>query len=154
MKKFRYRLQALLKVKEHIEKERQKEHGEALKKVHNREQELKQILRDKEKTLAQQRERIMTGLSVAEMLVYGRHLLKLKRDLLTEKELLGVLRKDAENKREALLNATKERKIYQKLKERRQQQHNEAVLQQTTNENDEIALNSFRLPVKGTKHRL
>jgi flagellar FliJ protein len=145
MKKFRYRLQALLKVKEHVEKERQKEHAQALQKVYNRERALNQILKDKNEKLERQRSRMEAGLSVAEMLVYIRHMLKLKRDLLAEKELLNVLRKDADGKRENLLNASKERKIHQKLKERRQEQHNEDVLRQTTKENDEIALNSFRL---------
>jgi flagellar FliJ protein len=153
MKKFRYRLQALLKVKEHVEKERQKEHAQALKKVHSREQALREILNDKDEKLERQRGRMQAGLSVAEMLVYIRHMLKLKRDLLAEKELLNVLRKDADGKREILLNASKERKIQQKLKERRQEQHDEAVLRQTTKENDEIALNSFRLRVNGTKPR-
>jgi flagellar FliJ protein len=152
MKKFRYRLQALLKVKEHVERERQKEHAQALQKVYNREQALNDILNDKEETLERQRRRMTAGLSIAEMLVYARHMLKLKRDLLAEKELLNVLRKDADGKRDILLKASKERKIHEKLKERRQEQHNNFVEQNTTKENDEIALNSFRLGDKEIGH--
>ena len=87
------------------------------------------------------------------MLVYVRHILKRKRELLAQKVLLNVLRQDADGEKGNLLNASKERKIQQKLKERRQEQHDEDALRQTTKENDEIALNSFRLRVNGTKPR-
>jgi flagellar FliJ protein len=145
MKKFKYRLQALLKAREHIEKERQKQHAAALHQVYNQQQTLSRIAQDKQDTLSGQR-RVMTGsVSVAELLVYTRHILKLKREILAGRELLNVLQKDEGEKRRFLLEASKERKIYEKLKERQQEQFNYAVEQHATKENDEAALNSFRL---------
>jgi flagellar FliJ protein len=144
MKKFKYRLQPLLKVREHIEKEKQKEHAAALLKVHNQQQSLQKITSAQDKTLNEQRRELTGSLSVAEMLVYTRHFLKLKRDLLAERELLKVLQKDAHEKRNELVKASKERKIYQKHKERLQWRHEKETTLQTAKESDEIALNTFR----------
>lgn len=152
MKKFRYRLQALLKAKEYIEKQKQKEHAAALQEVYDQELTLKQMAKGKKDILSRQRRGMTGSLSVAEMLIYTRHILKLKRDMLAGEELLNVLKKDEEERRRFLLEASKERKIYEKLKERRHEQFTKAVQLQATKENDETALNSFRLGVKGAKY--
>jgi flagellar FliJ protein len=145
MKKFKYRLEALLKAKEHIEKEKQKQHATALQQVHNQQQSLKRIDRYRKSTLYQQRRGMTGSMSVAEMLVYCRYILKLKRDTLAGGELLKALKETEQKKRQSLVEASKERKVYEKLKERRREQFNNDVSLQTTKENDEIALNSFRL---------
>lgn len=145
MKKFKYRLQSLLKVKEHIEKEKQKDHALALQQVYNQEQSLRGISQEKKNTLTQQRRGMTESLSVAEMLIYTRYILKLKREMLAGGEMLNAFKKSEVEKCQLLLEASKERKIYQKLKERRQEQFNHDVNVQTTKENDETALNSFRL---------
>jgi flagellar FliJ protein len=145
MKKFKYRLETLLKAKEHIEKEKQKQHAAALQQVHNQQQDLKRIDQHRGTTLSQQRHGMTGSMSVAEMLVYCRYILKLKRDMLAGSELLNALQETEQGKRQTLVEASKERKVYEKLKERRHEQFNNDVRLQTTKENDEIALNSFRL---------
>jgi flagellar export protein FliJ len=84
------------------------------------------------------------SLSLAEMLVYTRYIFKLKRDMLTGGEMLNALKKSEDEKRQLLVEASKERKIYQKLKERRREQFDHDVNMQSNKENDETALNSFR----------
>jgi len=145
MKKFKYRLEALLKAKEHIEKERQKQHAAALQQVNNQQQDMERIDQHRSTTLSQQRRGMTGSMSVAEMLVYCRYILKLKRDILAGGELLNALKETEQEKRQTLVKASKERKVYEKLKERRHEQFNNDVRLQTTKENDEIALNSFRL---------
>ncbi len=145
MKKFKYRLEALLKAKEHIEKEKQKRHAAALQQVHNQQQALNRIEGHKVTTLSGQRRGMTGSMSMAEMLVYCRYILKLKRDMLAGGELLKALKKTEREERHSLVQASKERKVYEKLKERRREQFNNDVRLQTTKENDEIALNSFRL---------
>ncbi len=145
MKKFKYRLQTLLKAREQLEKERQKQHAAALHQVYNQQQTLRQIAKDKQDTFSGQRRGMTGSVSVAEMLVYTRHILKLKREMLAGRELLNILKKDEGEKRRSLMEASKEHKIYEKLKERQQEQFNYAVEQHATKENDEAALNSFRL---------
>jgi flagellar FliJ protein len=145
MKKFRYRLQALLKVKEHIEKEKQKEHAVAMQHVHDQQDRLRKLGDDRTATVDKQREAMTGSLSVAEMLVFGRYLLNLKRQQVAEEELLKAARKVEAGKREKLLAATKERKIYDKHKEKQSEKFGEEVRLQETKENDEAAGNSHRL---------
>ncbi len=145
MKKFKYRLEALLKVKEHIEKERQKEHSVALRQVYAQQQTLEQIDSQKRQTLTKQSSAMTGKMSVAEMLIYSRYILKLKKDGVIGRELLKALRKTEREKRERLLEASRERKKYEKLRERKQEQFNETVRLQSAKENDEIAINNFRL---------
>ena len=95
MKKFKYRLQALLRAKEHIEKERQKNHAVALQKVYNQADELDQIDNSRQENLLAQRSQMKHDFSVAEMLIYSRYLAKLKRQELAGNELLHHLEGDA-----------------------------------------------------------
>ena len=144
MKKFKYRLQALLKVKEHIERERQKDHASALQKVHQQSNELDRLDRSRNSNLSQQRDQMKENLSVAEMLVYSRYLARLKRERLAGTELLKALEEEREKKRTDLVEAAKERRVLEKLKERQLAKHNAEIEQVLTKEGDEIAITSYR----------
>ena len=140
MKKFKYRLQALLRVKEHIEKERQKDHAVSLQKVHQQADELDRIDGSRRQNLSAQRKQMGQHVSVAEMLVYSRYLARLKREQLAGTELLGVLSGEAEVNRIALVAASRDRRVLEKLKEKQSARHHAEINQALTKENDEIAL--------------
>ena len=144
VKKFKYRLQALLRVKEHIEKERQKDHAIALKNVHRQNDELDRIAGSRSENLSAQRGQMTLHVSVAEMLIYSRYLARLKREQLAGDELLHVLEGEAEGKRVELVAASKDRRILEKLKEKQSDKHHAEIDQALTKENDEIALVSHR----------
>lgn len=144
VKKFKYRLQALLKIKEHIEKERQKDHAVALQKVYRQNDELDRINGSRQKNLSNQRGQMELHVSVAEMLIYSRYLARLKREQLAGSELLNVLEGEAEGKRVELVAASKDRKILEKLKEKQSAKHLAEIDQALTKESDEIALVSHR----------
>ena len=144
MKKFKYRLQALLKVKEHIERERQREHASAVQKVHQQSNELDRLDRSRDSNVSQQRDQMKENLLVAEMLVYSRYLARLKRERLAGTELLKALEEEREKKRTDLVEAAKERRVLEKLKERQLAKHNAEIEQVLTKEGDEIAVTSYR----------
>lgn len=144
MKKFQYRLQSILKIKEHIEKERQKDFAAAARQVQNQEQNLEQINGEQSSTCDRQRRSIRKTISLAEMLVYTRYLVKLRRDRITGTEMLKALDKTAEEKRASLVVAARERKIYQKLKEKRKEDFDKEAEAVDRKESDEIAANAFR----------
>jgi len=144
VKKFRYRLAALLKLKEHIEKERQKEHAQAVQQVVNQKQQLQGIDATRKATLDQQREALQGHLSVARLQACSRYLVKLKGDTLMGKEALRGLESEAEKKREALVTASRERETYAKHRERLADRHFKEAEAAETKENDEIALTTYR----------
>ncbi len=149
MKNFRYRLEALLKVREHIERERQKQLAISTQKVLDQSKELTQIDQHRLATMDDQRARSLRPFSVAEMLVVSRYLQKLKRETLVGQEMLKVLRKDEEAKRKQLLEAARERKKYEKLKERQRDRFMKEFEKAAAKESDEIAITTFRYKRKG-----
>ncbi len=145
MKKFKYRLEAILKVKEHIEKEKQKDVAAASDKVNRQKRALDGVRHRSAETLAGKRSSQGKGtLSLAELLVFSRYLTKLKGEDLTGRELLKGLQKNEQEKRNSLQKAVKERKIHSKLKERQQDAYHKDVNSQLTKESDEVGITIHR----------
>jgi flagellar FliJ protein len=144
MKKFRYRLQALLKVKEHIEKERQKKLALTTKRVQDQEDVLREIDNCRDATKQHQRLSVEGPFTVAEMLVISRYMFKLKRDTIMGQELLKALRKEEAGRRQELLEATRERKKYDKLKELQEEEHYKSMESALAKESDETGITGFR----------
>lgn len=148
MKKFHYRMESLLKIKQHRERERQKEHAAAVKKVYDQKDRLRQIDHNRADTLDGQRGRQTGNLSLAYFQLCSRYLVKLKRDTLMGRETLRALEEEAEKRRRNLVKASQERQVYEKLKEKQKARFYKEVDRRENIENDEIALNSFRLNQK------
>lgn len=145
MKKFRFRLEALLKLREHSEREKQKELAGAVKQVVAQTRTLHQIHDRNRETIEGKRERLAGSVSVAEMQLYSRYQHRLRRDTIGATEFLRALKKTEAEKRQELLEATRRKKIYEKLKERRSRQHYGEIEHEATKEADEIGLNSYRV---------
>lgn len=144
MKKFRFRLEALLKQREQIEKDRQKEVAEAVRQVNNQKARLDDISARNQGTLQRKRERQIGSLSVSELQLFSRYLHRLKRDTLGAEELLRALRKTESRKREALIEAARSRKIFETLKDRQRDRYYQEADQLAVKESDEIGLNTYR----------
>jgi flagellar FliJ protein len=117
MKKFKYRLQPLLKVKSEVEKKRQKELAEVHRKVMEQEKKLTVLQAESVEAQELQRRKLSDKITVAELLVYTRYMMKLKRQKISDIELLRVMNLEFEKKRKLLLAATVERKKFEKIKE-------------------------------------
>lgn len=142
-KKFKFRLAPLLKIREYREKERQREHAAAVDKVLAQKDKLLSMDQSKLQTLDEQRERLGGKISVAEALIYSRYLMKLKRDRLTGNELLRGLEKEAERRRVRLVQAARERKVFELLKEKQMARYKAALDKADQKELDEIASVGF-----------
>lgn len=143
MKKFRYRLEPVLKMKAHVEKQRQKEHAVALQQVSIQKEQLESIAAERQQTCELQRERMTGTLRPHQLLSASRYLVKLKRDTITGSELLRGLEREAEVRRMRLVEATKQKKIHEKLKEKLQQKFVTEIEDHEKKELDEIAVNGY-----------
>ncbi len=139
MKKFNFRLEKLLQLKAHIEKEKQKILSQATQKVVDQERTLTEIGSSRKNVQKEQRSFLLGSINTNMMTVFSRYYLKLKKNELVGREMLGALRKDQEAKRQELVIATRAKKIYEKLKERKQEEFNSEYQQQLQKEQDEIA---------------
>lgn len=145
MKKFKYRFEPLLKVNSEIEKQRQKEFSLMKQKVNAQTQKIQQIDKDFSNSLNKQRQEQVNKISVAEMLVYGRYYVKLKKENITNNEMLRALNVELEKKRKSLVKSTTEKKKYEKLKENLLIRHKSDFAKAETKDNDEIASNNYSL---------
>jgi len=143
MKKFRYRLEPLLKVKSHIEKQRQKEHAVALQQVFNQKDRLAELSEERDRTFSFQRSHAQGPVRVHQLLATSRYIVKLKRDAMMGAEMLKALETEAERKRELLVEASRERKIYEKLKEKQQTKFNGEIDEHDRKTLDEMAVVTF-----------
>ena len=132
-------------MREHLEKEKQKLLAIAQKKILDQKNELAKIYDTRNTTFGKQAEKTNQPFSVAEMLIYSRFIHKLKREQLVGNEMIKVLKKDEEEKHAELLEAARERKKYEKLKEKQTQNYYKEISCSEAKENDETALNVFRL---------
>ena len=143
-KKFRFRLEPLLKIRQYREKERQKEHAGAVQEVLKQKQELVTLDNQRLDTLDHQRQKLVGRLSVAEALVCSRYLVKLKRQRMNGNGLLHGLEREAENKRQKLVIAARDRKMYELLKDKQQLRHRQELEKQEQKQLDEVAVTAFR----------
>ena len=143
-KKFRFRLEPLLKIRKHREKERQKDHASALQKVHDQKDALTGISGQRLETLRTQRRKSVGSIVVAEALVGSRYLQRLKQDRIAGEGLLYGLENDAEDRRLKLVEAAKERKIFELLEEKQRTRHYKNLDKLEQKEIDEVALGKFQ----------
>lgn len=143
MKKFKYRFEPLLNVKTEIEKQKQKEFALVKQKVNSQAQKIKQNDRNFSESLGQQRQDQANKISVAEMLIYGRYYVKLKKENLANNEMLRALNIELEKKRKVLVESTTEKKKYEKLKENLWVKYKSDSVKSETKDNDEIASSNY-----------
>ena len=144
VKKFKYRLEPLLKIRQHREKERQKEHAAAAQEVVKQKQELESLDFHRAETFDLQRQRLVGTMSVAEALICSRYLVKLKRQRMAGTGLLHGLEREAEKKRRKLVEAARERKMYELLKEKQKLRHRQEIEKFDQKQLDEVAVVAFR----------
>ncbi len=144
MKKFKFRLQTLLKLREQAEKDKQKAHAAVLNQVNNQQATLGDIRTESSRATAQQQTRMIGRIQPNQVLGWTRYNYKLRRDTMVGKELLAILEKSAEEKRLELVDASKQRKIFENLRDRQKKHFNEDLEARITKENDEISLGVYR----------
>lgn len=143
MKKFKYRLESLLGIKKHIEKEKQKAHAYAMNQVQEQLDALDSIDLTRANTLIDQRSVMSGRISLARALVYSRYIMKLKKDRLTGDGLLSAYEEAAEKKRIELVEASRERQTYDKLKDKLKERYLKEMVHEERKQSDEIATICF-----------
>ncbi len=153
MKKFRFRLERVLQIKIHHEKERQKFLAQASQRVMNQETMLENLDARRHQTQKEQRKFLEGPVNPQMLSGYSRYYLTLKKNEIAGKEVLKAYRAEREKKRQDLVEATRQKKIYEKLKEKKQAAHfkeMELILQK---DQDELASNLYNYKKGSREHR-
>lgn len=143
MKKFSFKFETVLKVKERKEEELKRQ----LMNIIGRKIEQEKILEDtKQKKAVKVKEKNLenTGsLNVARLIYFEQHLNMLLLKIDQTENKIKDLEKQADIKRKELAEASREKKTFEKLKERDFNAFKHAVLANEQKNLDEIAINKF-----------
>ncbi|UCD95222.1 MAG: hypothetical protein JSU69_04000 [Candidatus Zixiibacteriota bacterium] len=139
MKKFKFRLEKILQLKAHKEKECQKRLAVATQKVVKQEGALTHLRKDRVMVQGDQRAVLRGRINASLLSMFSRYYLKLKKDELTGLQMLKAYQGEEAGKRGELVEAGKARKIYEKLKERLFEAYLRDLNLATLKEQDEVA---------------
>lgn len=153
MKKFQFRLQRLLQLKEHAKAEKQKQLAKAersrrMEEAHKQmleermQQEISELIRTQSNVLSVERRRRS---------VYYQH--RLLTNLKTQTAAVANAREREERRRSELIEATRQEKVYHKLRERQEARYREECDRQEQKDTDEIASNTARRGNKSPRNK-
>jgi flagellar FliJ protein len=137
MAKFVFRLEAVLNVKRQQEENIKNELGKAMQRLEAEKQKLSRLERSKEEIIAEFNNKAKKT-TVHKLIEFNAYLSLLKSNISRQKERVNKAELDVDKIREELVKAVQERKILEKLKEKK---HDEYLIEQKKLEqktNDEI----------------
>lgn len=144
MKRFAFRFQRILEIKERVEETRKIALGEVVA-VLNREQEELNRLQQTRALYRQASHRLATQrLEPAFLGVNDNYLLRLQREILEQSQRLAAVDAEVVKQRAALMEATRERRVYETLRERAAEQYERESKRQERIEMDEVGGQIYR----------
>ena len=146
--RFVFKLQALLNWKKNLEELSQMRLADRLKYLQTQEEEI-QNLRNQRSAYAQEmNERSLRGLKAGEYLTYQQYFEKSYKDLILKEEKKKHTIREIEMEREKLIAFTKQRKILEKLKEKKLKTFMYQAEREEQIKNDERAIRRYHSPPK------
>jgi len=118
MAKFTFRLQGLLSVKEKLEEQRKMEYGHALAALERERRALRQLEEEKSFNIGEVSRRMKVSIEPEVLTLYGLYIEELKRRIKKQEKRVEAAEREAEERRLILVEAMKERKMMQKLREK------------------------------------
>ena len=118
MAKFNFRFASNLRVKERLEEQKKLEYGKALAALENERQKKRILLTERENTINSFRESVQKDITPYDLQMHNNYLGVLKERIIKQDAAIIKAEEFAEKKRLELVEAMKERKIMEKLKEK------------------------------------
>jgi flagellar FliJ protein len=143
MPRFNYRFEKILSYRRHQEKQKQRELAAIRKKEQGQNSEIAKILDNRTKAQQQGRAYLTGVLNPDHLIGFTRYYLKLRQLEFGGREVLQQIVREVEKRRLALVEATKHKKIYEKLRERHLERHIREANLALQKENDEIGQQTF-----------
>jgi flagellar FliJ protein len=136
MRKFTYRFEKILAYRRHLEKQKQRDLAQVQQVEQNQRQKLSDIADDRVRTQGEQASFLVGAIEPRRLSGYSRYYLRLRHQELTGREVLKQISKEVERKRQILIEAARQKKIYEKLKDRHWNrfQHEYNLLMQKDND--------------------
>ncbi len=141
MKKFKFNLAALLKIRKRHEERIIQEFSDQQRRVLEQEALQQQLVVARSKK-HQEYKLLKTGaMDMAKDKAYDQYLIRLQQDIQKTETHLGLLRQELEALRQRLVRARKEVAVLEKIKEHRWEEHRQALSKEEQRLLDEVAIN-------------
>ena len=147
---FVFKLQGLLNWKKNLEELAQMRLAEKLKQLQAEEEEIRRLIEQRSAYQKELQEKSVQGLNVAEYLTYQHYFERSLKDLLFRQEKKEITLREIEVEREKLIAVTKQRKILEKLKERRLKRFMYQLEQKDRTKDDERVISRYQSSPKVT----
>jgi flagellar FliJ protein len=141
---FVFRLQALLNWKKNLEELSQMRLADKLKNLEMQEGEIQSLMRQRSAYDQEINERSLKGLKVGEYVTYQQYFEESYRDLVLKEAKKRLTIQEIEAEREKLIAFTKQRKILEKLKEKRLKKFKYQLEKEDQIKNDERAIRRYQ----------
>jgi len=143
LKKFKFRFDTVLRVKEKKEEQLKREFMQLIALKIQQENLLKEIEKEKKKIIKEKFDEKQTGTDIQTLIYYEEYCNFLRKEInLTEKKI-KELQEKADIKREELIEASKQKKIFERLKQSDFQKFKALVLKNEQQILDEAAVNKY-----------
>lgn len=139
MKKFNFRLQKLMDAKQGEERQKQRELGFEQSKLSEEEERLGKLDKDRQEADSGQRKLIGSSAKVSDLLVQHFWQRTLDKKIRVQEEVVDEQEQQVEDARERLVEVSREKKLLEKLRERRFNEHKVQNDRSQQNQLDDIA---------------
>ena len=139
MKKFQFRLQALLRYKKHLEQMARQEMAKAVAEVNACEMEIQRLVHERLNAALRLEERVAKGIRSGEFKRYQEFLVIMDQIIVQERIRKQRLEKIMEEKRSMLTQRTIEKKAMERLREKRAEEYTRDMLREEQKMLDEVA---------------
>ncbi len=148
MKKFKFKLKALLSYREHIEKVAKEEVARVQMEINRCVGSIKELENKSMLTTNDIEKKMADGISAQKHIIYSDFLKSLKIKIADENLLLKKLKMILKNKQDELAKKSVSRKVLENLKEKKKQEYYDEIDKQAMKEADEMVLISSRFQEK------
>lgn len=143
MKEFRFRLQKLLQIKSHRKMERQKELAKAERVRRMEEAHLELLQSRMSQEISDLQSHKIAQVDCRRLTQSAFYQQRLNSNMATQKQVIINAQKQEDLKREKLISAAREEKVFDMLKDRQRERYNRELDDLQQKETDEIARNTF-----------
>lgn len=143
MKKFKFRFETVLKVKEKKEEQLKREFMQLIALKIRQENLLMEIEKERQEKAKEKFNEKQIGTDIQTLIFYEQYTNLLRKQIEETEKRIKELQKEADIKREELIEATKQRKIFERLKQSDFNEFKNLVLKNEQQLLDEIAVNKF-----------
>lgn len=135
---FNFKFQSILDLKTRLEDQKKSKYGEANEELKRQKDKMQVLLEERDYQYENMRDKGKTGLTPKELITYNNYIERLKRSIEIQKVVVDRAQKAVEQARLELVEAAKQRKMFETLKEKKLEEYWEEYYKKEQAQLDEI----------------